>query len=135
LGSSCNPIHIRRDDERTLVIRPEGGFLAAPGSQRPGREVERILFDQHCGFQAVDRLYRDSSPMTKGGRIELLGIAVEITEVTPDGRPAEAVFHFATKLENRFFQWLRWEDGVFVPFAVPAVGERVTLPAARVPFE
>jgi hypothetical protein len=29
---------------------------------------------------------------------------------------------------------LQWEDGVYVPFVLPAAGETVMLPAAKVPY-
>ena len=62
-------------------------------------------------------------------------MTIEITAVTDDGRPAEAAFHFTPKLKSPFLRWLRWEDGVYVPFVLPAEGETVTLPAATIPFE
>ena len=134
LGSGCHPIEIHRPDKRTLLVRPEGGFLAPPGTPQSSREFEQLLFDWRCVLQSSDRMYRDSTPMTVGQRIGLMGVTVEITAVTDDGRPTEAAFRFATKLENPLFRWLRWEDGACVPFTLPAVGETVTLPAAMVPF-
>jgi len=134
LGSGSNPIELHRPDSRTLLVRPLGGFLAPAGNPQPGRGMERLLFDQRYVFQSVDRLYRDSAPMTIGEKINLLGVTVEITALTDDGRPAEAAFRFAMKLESLLFRWLQWEDGAYVPFALPAVGETVTLPAVTVPF-
>ena len=55
--------------------------------------------------------------------------------LTADGRPAEAAFRLGMKLENPLFRWLRWEDGEYVPFVLPAVGETLTLPAATVSYE
>ena len=51
-----------------------------------------------------------------------------------NGRPAEVAFHFALKLENPLFRWMQWQDGAYVPFALPAVRDTVTLPAPAVPF-
>ena len=130
LGSSCRPVRIHRPDERTLIVRPEGGFLVRPGSPWNHREMEQLLFDERCGLQSLDRIYRDASPFTKGQRIELIGMTVEITAITEDGRPVEAAFRFLMRLENQFLRWIRWENGSFVPFLPPAVGETVTLPAA-----
>lgn len=58
----------------------------------------------------------------------------EVTAITDDGRPAEAVFHFAAALEDPSLRWLQWENGVYVPFVLPAVGETLTLPAVTVPL-
>ena len=134
LGSGCQPIEIHRPDEHTLLVRPDGGFLAQPGNPQSGSGLEQLLFDQRRVLQSVDRLYRDSAPMTIGQRIGLFGVTVEITEIADDGRPTEAAFHFALGLGSPIFRWLQWEDGAYVPLALPAVGETVTLPGATVSF-
>jgi hypothetical protein len=130
LGSGGQPIEVHRPDKRTLLLRPEGGYLACPDGRGPGGELERLLFDQRCVMQSLDRMYRDTTPMTVGQRIELVGVTVEITAITDDGRPAEAAFHFLFALENPLFRWLQWKDGEYAPFVPPAVGETVTLSAA-----
>ncbi len=71
--------------------------------------------------------------MTVGEKISLLGVTVEITALTDDGRPAEAAFRFAMTLESPLFRWMQWANGVYAPFVLPAVGETVTLPVATVP--
>ncbi len=134
LGSGIYPTEIRRVSERSLLIRPEGGFLAPPGSPQPGHEADQPLFDMRYGFPWFDRLFRGNCPMTIGQRIELTDISIEITAITEDGRPAEAAFHFLAELEDPSLRWLRWDDGVYAPFTVPAVGQTVTLPAVTVPF-
>ncbi|MFH2002562.1 MAG: hypothetical protein ABIK28_23015 [Planctomycetota bacterium] len=133
LGSGGRSMDLYRPDENTLLIRPKGGYLPAPESLPQEREMERLLFDQRYGVASLDRLYRDSTPMAAGDRIELIGMTIEITEVTDDGRPMETAFHFKSKLDNPYLCWLQWRDGAFVPFALPAVGGRVMLPAAAVP--
>ncbi|MBU0718445.1 MAG: hypothetical protein KJ749_09370, partial [Planctomycetes bacterium] len=135
LGSGVHPIEVYRPDKRTLLVRPEGGFLALPGNPQCGRGLEQLLFDWRCVLQSSDRMYRDNTPMTVGQQIPLLGVTVEITAVTDDGRPAEAAYRFSFSIENRLFRWLQWKDGAFVPFVLPAVGETVTLSAATIPFE
>lgn len=117
-----------------MLVRPDGGFLAQPGDPQSGSGLEQLLFDQRRVLQSVDRLYRDSAPMTISQKIKLLGVTVEITSLTDDGRPTEAAFHFALGLASPVFRWLQWENGVYVPFELPAVGETVTLPAATFPF-
>jgi len=134
LGSGDRPIELRRPDESTLVVRPEGGFFAPAGGSTLGSEVERLLFDQRRAFQTLDRLYRDETPMRVGQRIELADVIVEITAITQDGRAAEAAFHFLTDLELPLYRWMRWGDEGYVPFVVPAVGDTVTLAAATVRF-
>ena len=41
-------------------------------------------------------------------------------------------FRFARPLEDPALRWLRWNDGVFVPFELPADGETVVLEPARI---
>lgn len=134
LGSGSGPIEVHRQNERTLLLRPEGGFLAPPGDPRFGRPLEQFLFDWRRIFESADRIYRDDARMAVGQRIGLMGVTVEIMAITVDGRPAEATFRFAMNLENPLLRWLQWEAGAYVPFTLPAVGEAVTLPGATVPF-
>jgi len=70
LGSGCNPMEVSRPDEKTLVIRPEGGFFAVPGAWRTDPEIERLLFHQGSAMESLDRLYRDRTPMIEGQRIK-----------------------------------------------------------------
>ncbi|MGD8450857.1 MAG: hypothetical protein PVJ57_03485 [Phycisphaerae bacterium] len=129
LGSGNRPIEIRRHDETTLLVRPDGGFFAPLGSPFSHAEMAEILFNQRRTTETLDRLYRDRTPATEGQRVQLLCAAVEITAITDDGRPAEATFHFLMDLDSPLFRWLQWRDGQYVPFPVPAVGQTVTLPA------
>jgi len=129
VGSGGNRIELRRIDKRTLLVRPDGGFLAAPGGLAPGKEMKQLLFDQRQGLFAIDRLYSDATPMEVGQKIDVLGMTVEIAEITEDGRPASAVFGFRASLDNPLFRWLHWKDGRFAPLDLPEPGEATILPA------
>ncbi|MCP4658470.1 MAG: hypothetical protein GY856_23910 [bacterium] len=108
LASGTEPLEIFRPDERSLRIRRRGGFLSGP----------------------MDELFRGAShPMSRGERVELTGMTVEIVELTRDRRPAEVIFRFAGALEDPSLLWLQWRDGGPVPFAPPPVGATLTLPA------
>jgi hypothetical protein len=89
-------------------VRPAHGFLE--------HEAERILRadDRKIALHTV---------------VELGGMTAEVTEVTGDGRPAEAVFRFRAALEDEGIVWMKWTKDGFVKWGVPAVGERVRLPA------
>jgi hypothetical protein len=105
-------LQITRPDDRTLIIRPEGGYLAYP----------------------FDNVYRGPAhPMHLGQRVELTNMTVEITDLTADNRPAEALFRFGVPLEDASLKLLKWEDGKYVPFVIPAVGDTSNLPA--IPLE
>lgn len=108
-SSLFQPVDVRRMDEKTLVVRPSPGFLA-------------WLDDRLC--RGEDR------PMTVGQKVNLTGMSVEVTALTWDGRPAEAIFRFDVPLEDQSLKWLQWKDGGFLPFTPPPVGQSVTVKAS-----
>ena len=109
-SSLFQPVKIYRADAKTLVIRPEYGYYAF----------------------VLDALFRNKQhPFSVGDRVELTGMTVEITELTGDGRTAEAAFIFSVPLEDPSLRWLQHKDGAFVPFTPPAIGQRVVLPGGR----
>lgn len=108
LGAGPTSIEVQRSDERTLVLRPAGGYLR--------------------GFDVVFRAPQQG--LTRGQIIELPDLRVTVLELTTDGRPAAVSFEFATALNDPGLRWLQWRDGRYVPFVPPAVDEYVTLPPA-----
>lgn len=108
LAPAIPSVTIHRPDDRTLVIRPADGFLS-------------YIFD---------RLFRDGgAPMHLHDRVELTGLTIEMTEITPDARPAEATFRFDVPLEDPGLAWLQWKDDRFQPFTPPPVGVTIELHA------
>lgn len=100
------PVTVHRVDAQTLTIRPKLGYLV----------------------NMSDALFRDTyHPMKLGQRVELTGMTVEVTELTSDKRPAEAIFHFDVPLEDKSLRWLYWHNGQFVPFTLPAIGQTIVL--------
>ena len=57
-------------------------------------------------------------------------MTVEIREVNPKNLVTEALFRFGVPLEDPSLRWVRWEDGAFVPFEPPQLGETSRLEAA-----
>lgn len=101
------PLLVSRPDERTLVLRPERGFVSAP----------------------LDDLFRSPErPMRAGDRVRAGPMEVEVLALTPDGRPAESRFRFDVPLDDPALDWRRWERGAYVPWKPPPVGARLTLP-------
>jgi hypothetical protein len=105
-SSLMGPVTVYRADEKTIVVRPEWGYLAFPMDQL---------------FRRLDNL------LTLGQKVWLTGMTVEVTELTGDGRPAEAKFIFSVPLEDKSLRWLQFKDGEFVPFVPPAIGKSVEL--------
>jgi len=104
------PLTVSRPGERTLDIRMHGGLFAGP----------------------LGELFHDPRRLLlPGTRVELGGLTVTVLETAPSGDVLAARFDFAVPLEDGSLRLLRWEDGGYVPFAPPAVGRAVELPAAR----
>jgi hypothetical protein len=112
LARGLPSVEVRRQDDWTLVIRPERGYLD----------------------WVADKLFHgERQPMARGQKVELTGMTVEVTEMTNDGRPAEAAFRFAVALEDSSLRWLCYRGGAFVPWTPPAVGASVVLKTRRLP--
>ncbi|MHC4694119.1 MAG: hypothetical protein ACYS67_15365, partial [Planctomycetota bacterium] len=106
-SSQFGPVQVQRIDEKTITVRPRGGYLVT----------------------VFDRLFRDDKQgFSVGDKIELTGMTVEITELTIHGRPAEATFTFSVGLEDTSLHWLQYKKGEYIPFSPPAVGQSVELP-------
>jgi hypothetical protein len=69
-----------------------------------------------------------------GERIQLPDLTVEVREVNQEKLVTEALFRFDVRLEDPSLRWVRWQDGVLVPFQPPAVGATSKLPAPTLPF-
>jgi hypothetical protein len=108
LCAGTSTIDLERTDDRTLVVRPVGGFLANP----------------------MDTLTRDPEDrFVVGTKVKLTDVTIEVTAITSDGRPAEAVFHFDEPLESTTYRWTKQVAGRLVPFELPAIGGSVHLEA------
>jgi hypothetical protein len=76
----------------------------------------------------MDRLFRtERRALVLGEHVKLSGMTVEITALTADGRPAEAVFQFDEPLESHLLRWLCFRGNRFEPFMPPSVGQEVTI--------
>jgi hypothetical protein len=108
LATGTSAVTLVREDERTVRVTPDGGYLPSVG--------ERMLRSP-------------SRPLGVGTRIVLDGMTVEILAVGADGRPATARMRFDVPLEDRSLYWAAWDGRGYAPFVPPAVGATVTLPA------
>ena len=106
LSSVSTPNTVRREDSRTLVIHPVGGFLSF--------SLDRLLASPTRTFQVSERVERPD-------------FVAEVRSVTSDSRPEEVAFRFRRPLEDPALRWLYWKDGNLIEFPLPGVGESVTL--------
>jgi hypothetical protein len=108
LATGTTTVAVTRVDERTLGVVPDGGFIPFIS--------ERML-------RRLDR------PFVRGQRIHLDGVDITVTELMPDGRPAQILARFDRPLEDPTLHWAAWHGKGFVPWTPPPVGARVELPA------
>jgi hypothetical protein len=109
LAPAIPSVTIHRLDERTLAIRPRGGYLR----------------------WFLDKVFRsERRRFAVGERVRLTGMTVTISSLTADGRPDEAIFQFDVPLESACLVWLCFRGGGFEPFRPPAVGQ-----AAEIRFD
>jgi hypothetical protein len=107
LAPAIPSVIIRRLDERTLAIRPRGGYLRWP----------------------LDRVFRsERKELPVGEEVVLTGMTATVTALTSDGRPAEAAFRFEVPLESPSLLWLCFRSDRFEPFSIPGVGQEVEIP-------
>ena len=107
LSTGTSDVTVTRLDDRTLRVRPEGGFIP---------------------FVSERMLRRLDHPFTRGQTIHLTGMDVLVDEVEPDGRPAVIRARFDRSLDDPSLHWGAWRGTGFVPWAPPAVGASVVLP-------
>ncbi len=105
LCAGVNDMDVERRDDRTLVLRPDDTFL-------------------NSAWGLAFRNPRQD-PFHAGDRIALPEMSVEVTAVTPDGRPAEMVFRFDRSLDDPTLRWIVYEKGHYGPFSPPATGQTV----------
>jgi hypothetical protein len=114
LASSSSPVVVRRIDERTLVVRSEGGFFP---------DTFGRLF------------YSAEHPPQVGVPLDLPAVRVTVLELMGESGPREVRFEFKAPLEDASaLHWMCWRNGSFQPFTPPAVGRSVELPRGRFPF-
>ena len=70
-------------------------------------------------------------PFAIGETVTLSDMTVTVTQVTDDGRAAEAEFRFSTPLEDPRWLWTRWSAWRLHPWTPPEVGAEATVPQAE----
>jgi hypothetical protein len=131
LSSGFAPVHVERVDARTIVVKPEGGYTPLPGPIVD--DATGMLTHIHLEnvYRALDQsTYNPRNPMQAGQVIGLSEVTVEVTEMTDDGRIAQAAFTFARPLEEDRYVWLLWDEATltYERVQMPLVGEATVYP-------
>lgn len=107
LTSQLQANELLREDEDTLVIVPEGGFLAVP----------------------LTWLMRTpDQPFEVGQEAERVDFTAEVRATTADGRPSVVAFHFRVPLEDAGLRFMQATERGFEPWTPPPIGARQSLP-------
>ena len=105
---------IERTDSRTLVVALEEGLFPT----------------------LMSRYYRSRDhALPVGDRIEIDGLTIEILGLDTEGNPDRLQFRFALPLEDPSLRWVRFVDGAYTPWEVPAIGTHAVLEAVPDIFE
>ena len=134
LSAGLQEASVMRLDDRTLLVRPDLGWLSPGGRGAPGQSLPP--FDPGYLFQSFDRLFRgDNLPMAEGETVNLGYVEIEVTALNSHGRPAEAAFRFARPLEAEDYVWMQWNDdlGGWEPFRPPPIGQAVRMSVPNLP--
>jgi hypothetical protein len=113
LAPSSSLMVVSRLDERTLLVRVDGGFF-------PDTFARLFYSAQH--------------PPAVNVPIDLPTARITVLKLSEDNGPAEVRFEFKTPLEDASIHWMCWRNGSFQPFKPPAIGQSVQLPRGRFPF-
>jgi hypothetical protein len=105
LTSGGSPLTLKRVNSHAIEFKAESRDLVHPG----------------------DRIFRTNKfRMHSGQKVELDDMTVEVLEVR-DGIPSAVRFNFSAPLEDSSFAWFRWSNGIYIPFILPVIGEKVTI--------
>jgi hypothetical protein len=125
LSSGFTPVHIERVDAQTIIVTPDGGYTPLPGPIVDDKTAMENVYRALDGFY-----YNPQNPMQVGQVVALSEVTVEVTEMTGDGRIAQATFTFAHPLEDNRYVWLLWNEATstYERAQMPPVGESRVYP-------
>jgi hypothetical protein len=124
LTTAYGAASITRADDCTLVVRVHGGYLP-PQGHWPERPHPPILSPVYT-TRLLDQLVRsERRPLRLGQVIDLTGVSIRISELMPDGRPAEVTFRFRVPLEDPSLSWFQVTEKGYEAFEPPTIGQAV----------
>jgi hypothetical protein len=107
--SSGGTLEVTRVGARSLRVRFLGGFFPTEFSRYVRSQSDRFSPGQH---------------------FEQPGLSIVVEALDAQGDPEQVLYEFAVPLEDSSLRWMRWQDGVYVPWSPPALGQTEKVPAA-----
>ena len=132
LSSGYAPVHIERVDGRTIIVTPEGGYSPQPGPTINDKTGEVTHISEENVNRVLDGIfYNPQDPMQVGQVVALSEVTVKVTQMTNDGRVAQAALTFAQQLEDNRYVWLLWDEDTltYERVQMPPIGESRVYPS------
>jgi hypothetical protein len=99
--STGGSLQVTRVGPRSLQIRFPDGFFPTAFSRYVRSQNDRFSPEQH---------------------FELPGLSVTVESLDAHGDPEQVLYEFPVPLEDPSLRWMSWQDGVYVSWTPPAVG-------------
>ena len=103
-------LEVTRVGPRSLQVRFPGGFFPTAFSRFVRSPNERF---------------------SVGAALRTAGLSVIVESLDAQGDPDQVLYQFPVPLEDPSLRWMSWQDGVYVPWTPPAIGQTEKLPAMR----
>ncbi len=114
---------------RHLRALSTGGTLEVT---RVGPRSLQVSFPDGFFPTAFSRFVRSPNDrFSAGERFVLPGLSAVVESLDAHGDPAQVLYEFPAPLEDRSLRWLTWQNGVYVPWTPPAVGQTDRLSPQR----
>lgn len=110
LASTSSELRVTRTDDSSLEVSLQEGFL---------RTAEETHYR------------KDASTLGLGASVTLSELSLGVKELTADARPRTVEARFAHPLHDARYRFVAYQDGQFVPWRLPAVGQGETFPATQ----
>jgi hypothetical protein len=114
---------------RHLRALSSGGELEV---SRVGPRSLRVGFPEGFFPTAFSRFLRSPNDrFSPGQHFEVPGLSITVEVLDARGDPAQVRYQFPVPLEDSTLRWMRWHDGVYVPWNPPPINQTVTISAER----
>lgn len=134
--ASIFPLHEIAGQPVPRHVRALASGLSSVDVTRRDAETLDVHLDHGLFFGAIARFFHsERDPLSPGQIISLSGLTVTILETGPGDSPTRIRYRFDRPLDDGGLRWVRWQDGIYVPFSLPAPGATVHLEPAVGPFE
>ena len=58
----------------------------------------------------------------RGSIFEVPDLSIVVESLDAQGDPEQVLYEFPVPLEDSSLRWMRWQDGVYVPWSPPPLG-------------